>query len=205
MRRPLCFFLTVLLVGVAGCGKDEAPSEQASQGTTPAVSSQLPPADVTSKPGEAMIDASEQQFPVEGLYLNPYFDEAGTQTELAVKPGEMFRLHVFAETAEPYHTNAIQLRIGLPEGVDIMGASEFEHKSVSAGDPEQNYMLAYDCQPAGRFRLVTYICSALPEFKGGEIRVIDGMPASGIAFMGFVSCEYVEMRASGGTATLTLK
>lgn len=152
-----------------------------------------------------MIEPSGQAFPVDGLFLNPYFDEAGTQTELAVKPGETFRLHVFAETVEPYKTNAIQCRIVLPEGVEILGASEFEHKSVSAGDPEENYMLAYACQPAGRFRLVTYICSATPDFKGGEIRILDGTPASGIAFIGFVSCEFTEMRASGGTATVTLK
>lgn len=204
MRRPLFFIGAVLLLGLVGCGdKEQAPAEQAGNSAPPTVSGQLPPADVTSKPGDAMISDSGQAFPVEGLYLNPYFDDAGTRTELAVKPGEPFRVHIFGETVEPYSTNAIQYRIVLPEGIDVMGTNEFEHKSVSTGDPRVNYMLAYDCQPAGRLRLVTYICNATPEFKGGEIQVQEGLPATGINFIGFVSCEFVELRATGGSATLT--
>jgi hypothetical protein len=197
--------MAVLLLGAGGCGEKKTADEQASatQEAAPSVSSQLPPSDVTAKPGESMIQESGQTFPVEGLYLNPYFDDAGTQTELAVKPDEQFRFHIFAETVEPYSTNAIQYRISLPAGIEIMGNSEFEHKSVSTGDPKVSYMLAYDCQPPGRFRLVTYICRATQEFKGGEIEVLDALPANGINFMGFVSCEFVEMRATGGSATLT--
>lgn len=188
-----------------GCGEDKAPAEQATSDAAPSVTSQLPPADVTAKPGDAMIQEPGQAFPVEGLYLNPYFDDAGTQTELAVRPNEPFQVHVFGETVEPYSTNAIQYRVSLPAGIQIMGTREFEHKSVSTGDPTVNYMQAYDCQPAGRFRLVTYICNATPEFKGGEIQVLEGLPATGINFIGFVSCEFVELRATGGSATLSLK
>jgi hypothetical protein len=165
----------------------------------------LPPADVTATPGDAVIADPGQEFPVEGLFLNPYFDEAGTKTELAVAPGAQFKLYIFAETIEPYSTNAIQYRITLPDGVQILGTDEFEHKSVSTGVPTTNYMLAYDCQPPGRFRLVTYLCQATPEFKGGEVQVLDGLLASGISFVGFVSCEFVELRAAGGTATLRRK
>jgi hypothetical protein len=197
--------MSILLLGAAGCGEKKAADEQASvsQESAPSVSSQLPPADVTAKTGESMIEPSGQEFPVEGLFLNPYFDEAGTQTELAVKPDEPFRFYIFAETVEPYSTNAVQYRLSLPAGIEIMGNSEFEHKSVSTGDPKVSYMLAYDCQPAGRFRLVTYICRATQEFKGGEIEVLAALPANGIDFIGFVSCEFVEMRAAGGKATLT--
>ncbi len=205
MRRPILFLLSALLIGAVGCGEKESTGDQAAvaQDAAPSVSSQLPPSDVTDKPGESMIEESGQQFPVEGLYLNPYFDDAGTQTELAVKPDEPFRVHIFAETVEPYSTNAIQYRISFPAGIEVMGNSEFEHKSVSTGDPAVNYMLAYDCQPAGRFRTVTYILRATQEFAGGEIQVLEGLPANGINFIGFVSCEFVEMRATGGSATLT--
>jgi hypothetical protein len=195
----------VLLIGVVGCAKDEAPAEQAAADEPGTIAGQLPPADVTSQPGDAMIEDPGQVFPVEGLYLNPYLDDAGTKTELAVKPGEPFQLNIFGETVEPYSTNAIQYRIALPAGVILMGTNEFEHKSVSTGDPQTNYMLAYDCQPAGRFRLATYFCRVDENVTGGEVRLLEGLPASGINFIGFVSCEFVELRATGGTATLTLK
>jgi hypothetical protein len=193
----------ILLFAVVGCGKEEAREDAASGGGQPPISSQLPPADVTSKPGDAAVTESAQAVPVEGLFLNPYFDDAGTVTESAVKPGATFTVHVFGEVAEPNSTNAIQYRIEFPAGVEVVATNEFEHKSVSTGDPRVNYMLAYDCQPAGRFRLVTYVCQTTPEFTGGEIKVLEGLPATGINFIGFVSCEFVEMRATGGTATLT--
>jgi len=210
LRRPIfALIVAVLVIGAGGCAKKEAPQEQASTSSESAgdasASGQLPPSDVTAQPGESMIESPGEEFPVEGLYLNPFFDDAGTQTELAVSPGQQFRVHIFAETIEPYSTSAVQYRLSLPEGVGIAGVSEFEHKSVSTGDPMVNYMLAYDCQPAGRFRLVTYILNATQDFKGGEIKVLEGLPANGINFIGFVSCEYVEMRASGGTAAVTRK
>lgn len=212
MRRPIfALILVVLVIAAGGCGKKEATQEQASAssenapGTDAPAAGQLPSSDITSKPGESMIESSGEELPVEGLYLNPYFDDAGAVTELAVKADEPFRVNVFAETIEPYSTNAIQYRLSFPDGIEIMGTNEFEHKSVSTGDPKVNYMLAYDCQPAGRFRLVTYILRATQEFKGGEIKVLDGLPANGINFIGFVSCEFVEMRATGGSATLTRK
>ncbi|HEX5133609.1 MAG TPA: hypothetical protein VFX92_14135 [Candidatus Krumholzibacteria bacterium] len=208
MRRPLFFFLAVLLLGVAGCGKgqsgDSADGQTGSE-SAPSVSSQLPPADVTAKPGDAVVAAPGEEFPVDGLYLNPYFDEAGTQTEMAVAPNAQFKFYVFAETAEPYSTNGTQYRLSLPEGIQILGTDEFEHRSVSTGTPTVNYMQAYECQPPSRFRLVTYICTTTPDFKGGEIQVLDGLPATGINFIGFTSCDFVEMRAAGGSATLTRK
>ncbi len=192
---------------VVGCEKKEAAQEHLSADVSgeaaPGIAGQLPPSDVTAKPGEAMIDEPGQEFPVEGLYLNPYFDDAGTQTELAVAPDVPFSVNVFGETAEPYSTNAIQYRIVFPDGIEVMGVKEFEHKSVSTGDPKVNYMLAYDCQPPGRYRLVTYVCRATKEFKGGEVELLDGLAANGINFIGFVSCDFTEMRATGGTATLT--
>jgi hypothetical protein len=201
------FFWAILLIAAVGCGGKDAPDEQAAGGQDAPASahSQLPPADVTSKPGDPMIGDDTQQYPVEGLFLSPYFDEEGTKTDLAVAPNSQFRVYIFAETTDPYSTNAIQYRVDFPDGVQVLGTDEFEHKSVSMGGYGENYMLAYDCQPAGRFRVVTYLCSAGPGFKGGEIRMQDGLPASGIAFLGFVSCEFVELRATGGVATLTVK
>ena len=205
VRRSLFYLAAILCIGLVGCGKDKSPGEKAPADEAPAIASQLPPADVTSKKGDAQIEPSVEQYPVAGLFLNPYFDEAGKKTELAVKAGEQFKFYVFGETVEPYSTNAIQYRLSLPAGVDMMGASEFQAKTVSAGDPMINYMLAYDCQPPGRFRLVTYVCYATPAFKGGEIRVLEGLPVNGLDFVGFVSCDFVEVRCTGGAATLRLK
>lgn len=206
MRRQVLVLCLAVFTWV-GCGDKQASQEQpATAGDAPgAIANQLPPADVTSQPGDAMIQESGQEFPVDGLFLNPYFDDAGTVTELAVAPGATFVVHVFAETVEPYATNATQYRITLPTGVEVTAVNEFEHKSVSTGDPKVSYMLAYDCQPAGRFRLVSYTCRVTGEFQGGEVELGEGLPATGVNFIGFVSCEFVEMRATGGSATLTRK
>lgn len=189
-------------MGFSGCGKEEAARAPDSEAPAAGVASQLPPEDVTSKPGDSLIKEPGQDFPVEGLYLSPFFDDEGRQTELTVKPGQQFKVNIFAETVEPYTTVAFQCRVMLPEGVRVLGTDEFEQKNISTGNYAVNYMMQYDCHPVGRFRVVTYLCVAEPGFKGGEVRVLEGILGSGISFIGFVSCELVELRATGGVATL---
>lgn len=204
--RPLLFFLWALLfLGVGGCGSKQNEAETASSPGKKAAASQLPPADVTSTPGSEAAPAPVPAPPVEGLYINPYFDEAGTKTELAVAPGQEFHMYVFAETIDPYSTATVQYRLDLPDGIAITGLEETDQKMMSLGDYHQSYMLAYQCQPPGRFVVVTYTCRVQPDFHGGTITVQPGIPTQGPAFLGFVTCDYVELGATGGSATLDRK
>lgn len=203
--RPLLFFLwAVLFLGVGGCGK-KSESTHASNADKGSIASELPPADVRAKKAQGIIESAAPTPPVEGIYVTPYLDSKGKLTELAVKPGEEFSIYIFAETVDPYQTSAVQYRLDMPDGIRVLGVDEMPQKGVSIGDYRQNYMLAYDCQPAGHFRLATYRCVAQPDFRGGQVVVRDGMQTSGISFLGFTTCDYVEIRATGGTATLDLK
>jgi len=93
--RRLRFFLWVFaFLGVVGCGNKQEAGEQGSAASDKAVASQLPPSDVTSTPGEEAAPAPMPEPPVEGLYISPYFDEAGTKTELAVAPGQSVAMYL---------------------------------------------------------------------------------------------------------------
>jgi hypothetical protein len=207
--RPLLFFLLGLLCFGAGCGESKTGGETTEETrSTPSdrpAASQLPPAEVTQTPGRELIQESPLGIPVDGLFLNVYFDEAGTQREHAVSAGETFSMGVFAETIDPYTTNCVQYRLDLPPGIRIAGTSEFAEKSISMGNVQENYLLAYRCQPAGKFRVVEYLCVAEPGFRGGEVQVLAGVPGKGTPFLGFVTCEYNHAAATGGTAILKRK
>lgn len=196
--------VAVVGFGVFGCSKKDAGSEQASQETTE--QGIEPGSDVTKTPGVEAVEMTDPPVvPVEGLSLNPYFDEAGTQTDIAVKTGEQFKLYIMATTVEPYPTGSAQLRLQLPPGVSVLYTVETEHKLSSLGQHDFNYMVAYDCHPPGRFVVVSYVCQVAEDFQGGEIRVLPGFLADNATFLGFATCEFVEVRASGGTATVRKK
>ena len=46
---------------------------------------------------------------------------------------------------------------------------------------------------------------AADDFQGGEIKVLPGFLADNATFLGFATCEFIEVRAAGATATLKLK
>jgi hypothetical protein len=206
--RPLLFFLwAVVFVGFVGCGKKGDVGEAATTGGSdkPSVSSQLPPADVVAKEGAPLMAEAPPTPPVEGLYVKPYLDEKGSVTELAVTPGQEFDIFVFGETIDPYKTSGVQYRMQIPDGIRVLGTKEIATKSLSMGDYKENYMLAYSCQPTGHFVIATYRCVAEPDFRGGEISVFDGIGGGGAGFLGFSTCDYVDVRATGGTAKLDRK
>jgi hypothetical protein len=207
--RSLLFFLGATLVfGVAGCGGEKkgetsAAAEQATESKSAA--GQLPPADVTAKPG-AEIATEAVTTALEGLFIKPYFDDAGTVAERSVAVGESFTIGVWAETAAPYRTNAAQFSMQLPLGVRVTSMIELEAKSISMGSYAESYQVAYDCQPSGRFWLVRYVCVADPEFQGGEVKVSDGISHQGNPYIGFSTCEDFSLAPSeGGSAVLKRK
>lgn len=209
--RAFFFFLGALLVfGVWGCGGDQSGEKAVESGgheTTENLSAagQLPPSDVTSTPGDQIAVEPVTSMPLEGVFITPYFDQDGTVTELAVAVGATFSVGVWAETAEPYTTNAAQFSLDFPAGVRVVSANEFAAKTASMGNYLENYQIAYPCQPSGRFRLVEYFCIIDPEFKGGEVKVEPGYDAHGTPYLGFSTCDYQLGPAAAGSATLKLK
>jgi hypothetical protein len=145
------------------------------------------------------------ETPIDGLSLDPYFDEAGTKTEIAIAPGEQFKLYIMAHTVEPYPTGSAQLRVQLPPGINVLYTVETDHKLSSLGKYDFNYMVAYDCTPPGRFVVVSYVMQADKDFKGGKVEVLPGFLSDNATFLGFATCEFMEVRAKGGTATIKLK
>lgn len=209
--RSLLFFLGALFVlALGGCGGDKSGEESvATRGPetleNQSAAGQLPPSDVTSKPGDQIATEPVTSMPLDGLFIKPYFNEKGTMAELAVAEGEAFSIGVWAETAEPYKTNAAQYRLDLPPGVRVTAANELKAKSVSMGNYADNYQVAYDCQPSGRFVIVEYLCVAEPEFRGGVVSVLPGVDLQGSPFAGFSTCEFQLAPAATGTAVLKRK
>lgn len=191
-----------------GCGGDKsgesaATASQANQDKSAA--NQLPPADVTAKPGAEIAREPVTTMPLEGVFIRPYFDEAGTVAQSSVAAGQRFTVGVWAETAEPYTTNAAQYRLEMPAGIRVTSVNEFAARSASMGNYAENFQIAYACQPSGRFRLVEYFCVADAEFKGGEIRVSPGFDGNGNPYIGFSTCDFQLGPAEGGSAMLKRK
>jgi hypothetical protein len=197
------FLVTAVAVGlgICGCSKKDADTEQAKEGTA----GMMPPVDSTATPIEVVPMSDVPVAPVEGIFIEPYFDEAGTKTEAAVAPGEQIKLFVMATTVEPYPTGAAQLRVELPPGLSVLYTVETDHKLSSIGRHDYSYMVAYECHPPGRFVIVTYVLQAAADFQGGTIRVLPGFLTDNSSFLGFTTCEFVEIIAAGGSATIRKK
>jgi len=201
---------TLLLFGVWGCGGDQTGEKAAETGghessESPSASATLPPADVTSSPGNEIAVEPVESTPMEGLFIKPYFDDEGTVTELSIKAGDRFSFGVWAETAEPYTTNAAQYSLELPAGVNVVSSNVFAAGKATIGRYDGNFQVTYECQPSGRFRIVEYFCIAGPEFKGGEVKVRPGFDSGGNPYLGFSTCEFQHGPAAAGSANLKLK
>lgn len=208
--RSLHFFLGALFViGIVGCGgeKTEETAATADQSTqqNQSPAGQLPPADVTAKPGSEIATEPVTSMPLEGVFIKPFLNEEGTATELSVAVGEKFSVSVWAETPAPYTTSAAQYRLELPPGVVVTSVAELAAKSISAGNFATNYQIAYACQPSGRFRIVEYICVAEPGFVGGEVNVLEGADQQGNPYVGFATCDHLLAPSGMGTAVLKKK
>ena len=206
VRAFFVVLTSVVVLGAFGCAKKEAGTEQqaSSANESHKATGMMPDTTNTAK-SEAVPMNDVPETPVDGLSLNPYFDEAGTRTDIAVSKGEQFKLYIMAQTVEPYPTGSAQMRLQLPPGINVLYTVETDHKLSSLGRYDFNYMVAYDCTPPGRFVVVSYVCQADPDFKGGQVEVLPGFLSDNATFLGFATCEFIEVRASGGTATIKLK
>ena len=197
--------MAVLGLLASGCSKKSGTEEQANtQGESQSPAQMMP--DTTHGDSHEVIPSSDvPETPIEGLFLNPFFDEAGTRTETSVARGEQFKLYIMAQTVEPYQVLSAQLRLEMPPGINVLYVVETPKKLSSLGNVDFNYMVAFDCTPPGRFVVVSYVCQAAEDFQGGEIKVLPGFLADNATFLGFSTCDFIEVRAAGGTATLKLK
>lgn len=200
--RATLVVLAALGLLFSGCAKKEGGTEEQS---APGSARQMMPDTTAGTSVEVIPPTDVPETPIEGISLNPYFDEAGTSSEIAVTPGEQFKLYIMAQTVEPYPTNSAQLRLQMPPGINVLYTVETPKKLSSLGQHDFNYMVAYDCTPPGRFVVVSYVCQAAADFQGGEVSVLPGFLADNASFLGFATCEFIEIRASGGTATVKKK
>ncbi|HEX6790400.1 MAG TPA: hypothetical protein VF247_03740 [Candidatus Krumholzibacteria bacterium] len=201
--RSLLVFLAAFGLLVSGCAKKE--SGQAAGDDKAKGAAGMMPDTTAAESHEVIPNTDVPETPVEGLTLNPYFDEAGTQSEISVGRGEQFKLYIMAQTVDPYETLSAQLRLEMPPGINVLYTVETPKKLSSLGKYDFNYMVAFDCTPPGRFVVVSYVCQTDQEFKGGVIHVLPGFLADNASFLGFATCEFNEVRAAGGEATLRLK
>src|SRR5258705_210937 len=143
VRTIFVVLVAVLGLGVCGCSKKE-PAQQASSNNNARTEAQgmMPKVDSTTASSEAVPMNDVPETPVDGLSLDPFFDEAGTKAEIAVAPGEQFKLFVMAHTVEPYPTGSAQLRIQLPPGINVVYTVESDHKLSSFGKYDFNYMVS---------------------------------------------------------------
>jgi len=204
VRAFIVVLTAVVGLGICGCSKKEG--EQGSTETkSEEATGMMPRVDSTQTSTEAVPMSDAPEAPIEGLSLDPYFDEAGTRTEISVAPNEQFKLYVMAQTVEPYPTGSAQLRVQMPPGINVVYTIETDKKMSSLGKYDYSYMVVYECTPPGRFVVVAYVCQATADFQGGEIQVEPGFLNDNSTFLGFATCEFIEVRASGGKATVKLK
>ena len=200
------FLVTLVAVAllVSGCSKKEGSSDSQATGDE-AAAKMMPPKEVIATPGtEAIPGTDVPEVPMPGVFLDPFFDEAGTKSEIAVAPGERFDLYIMAQT-DTFHTQTTQLRLQLPPGLFVKYTVETDQKLSSIGKPDYNYIVVYNCTPGGRYVIVSYLLEVAEDFKGGTIQVLPGFNNDNATFLGFGTCEFWEIRAAGGSATVKLK
>lgn len=205
--------LVILTLGVGlvlfGCSKKQEGADQGAAGDTTSTAQteqgMMPDVPANTQGTETIPMSDVPETPVAGLSLNPYFDEAGTSTELSVARGEQFKLYIMGTTVDPYEVNSAQLRMQLPPGLTVLYTVEHARKTSSLGQHDFNYMVVFDCTPPGRFVVVSYVIQVSDDFSGGEIQVLPGFLSDNATFLGFATCEFEEIRAAGGTATVKLK
>lgn len=210
--RGALFLVVLLCLSLLGCDKKEsgqrsdAAADSAAQAVAEPAPGMMPPADVVSRPGSEAVPPPTQPPAVEGVFVNVYFDEAGTKSEIALQPGEHFSINVFAETIEPYRVNGTCFRLQVPPGVRVLGTAESPERRLTFGSWDFCYMITYECKPPGRHLAVAYLCMIEPGCRGGKVEVLPGFMAEERSFLGFSTCDdFKELWATGGNATITMK
>jgi hypothetical protein len=205
MYRTLIFLLvTGLVTAVAGCSGEGNSNQQNAAGNTETAASHTVE-NTPEQPSRSMIP--QPLDVVEGVELNVYFDQAGTVTEKAVGDGDVFSCFIIAEYKDPFHINAAQYRLEVPDGIKVVGETKHNDRVLTIGSWDTDFSIAFQCEPPGKMYLMKYNCVAEPGFTGGKIRVTQGINPAGQPFLGFVSCkpQTEKLPAKGGSANLAKK
>lgn len=202
--RLLVALFGVLLI--AGCGTER---EDNAQTTRQSASAERPPQPTPNPPRtESREMIPDVDIIPEGVSLRPFFDEAGTVTELAASVGDEVNIFIYIETPEPIRASACAFRMVIPAAVDLMRERKFADGTLSIGNWDTNYSLAWPCRPVGRFWVVHYVFTVTDSFSGGEFTTTDGFAENATMFIGLGTCHGNSgdtMRSAGGTITLTAK
>lgn len=191
--------LMVALALLASCGQQK---EAGDTGQPPAEVSSGAPADT---PIVAITDEDFSEFErLAHAYLRPFFDEEGTQTAMAVAPGDYFDVYILAEFSDLYPMSGAEFKLVLPEGVVVMASAQMDSTILTLGKFEEDYLMVFRCLPGPKHWLAKVICKAGEEFTGGTLETIQGQ---NLNFLGFTMCDVARttIRARGGTAQLSKK
>jgi hypothetical protein len=202
--RQLVAILLPIIVLTIGCGGNEETTESRA-----GIPEKATTTSAQESPGRQAIPP-EMPDAVEGLSIAPFFDEAGTVTELAVAPGELFNVYIVV--AHPgYEMSSAQWRMTIPDGVTMLGETRLFEHSLSIGDYDNIFAVTYPCQTSSEpYAVIKYNCMVTPEFQGGTIETVKAVSMheeKDPPFIGFATCgvERDMVPAHGGTATLTSK
>jgi hypothetical protein len=203
----LSAFLMPIVALTIGCGGGDE-SNTASRSAVP--QEDASEAAAAEEPGREAIPPPMPEA-VEGLEIAPYFDEAGTQTTLAVEPGEVFTVYIVARHPD-YDMGTSQWKMTVPEGVTVVGESKTFEQALSIGTYKEVYVISYPCQAGGEpYCLLKYGCTVSPEFEGGTFETVKAVSAHSQGkeppFLGFLTCGNAPetIPAFGGSAKLTKK
>ena len=203
MRVLVALFLALLLVGCSGDNQNE--SQTANQVAADDRPPQPAPNPPKTEPREMIPDVD---IIPEGVSLRPYFDEAGTVTEMSAKVGDQVNVYIFAETPEPYKVSACAFRLEAPAGVDYLRETKIPDGTLSLGTWDTNYNLAWPCRDVGRYWVMHYVFTVAEGFTGGDFITTDGFVDDASMFIGFGTCHAKmgdTIRSAGGSITLTLQ
>ena len=166
---------------------------------SPGLSPQTP----TGEPITMIPDEEFSEFEkLAGASLRPYFDEAATQTEISVSPGDYFDMWVIAEFEKTHPMSACEYKLDIPEGIDILGTTHSDSIVITMGKADRDFMAAFRCAHGPKMWVVKYQCKVGDDFKGGKVMTTKGQDLN---FLGFTMCDAAKtmIRARPGEATIT--
>ena len=204
LKRFLMFMLVALVF--AACSQDNqgGQSQETAENQTSTTPAQRP-APGTGEP-VAMIPEDELTEFEKGAEAKVavYFDQAGTQTELAVAPGERFDMFVFAEFNELYPMSAVEYKLDLPSDISVIGQVNTDSVIVTLGKYDEDFMMAFKCSQGPRMWLVKYLCVANDDVQGGPVTIHKGQ---NLNFLGYTLCDATKtlIRAEGKGGKISRK
>lgn len=175
------------VLAMAACGKSHTDQSGESGPSSTRTLEKAPPPETAAR--EAIPEGVPEPVAA-GFALVPAGDTTDTSGELVVRPGGTFHVWVLADTREGARPiSAAQYSLRVPDGVTVLHEDKVTDRVLTLGSWSGNFMITFPCRDPGLFAIMRYEMKASESFAGGEIRVMEGVPSSGQAFLGFATCE----------------